>query len=141
MVYLPSCSIQSLSYTRVILSVSIFVLFLFQLLYIVCHCHLPLFHSKYLYFRENYTFFVFKKIPLSNFPECTLLSKYLHIPAHVAYPVNTLEFKKYIQRQVGRLTFHTRHDRSQLVIVDSESQAKAMLTLKDFDGKTFPSAL
>ena len=39
---------------------------------------------------------------------------------------------------MGRETFHTRPDKSHLVIVDSESEAEAMLTLKDLDGKPFP---
>ena len=33
---------------------------------------------------------------------------------------------------------HTRPDKSRLVIVDSEFEAEAMLTLKDFDEKPFP---
>ena len=36
-----------------------------------------------------------------------------------------------------RVTYHTRPDRSCLVIVDSESETEAMLTLKDLDGKPF----
>ena len=39
---------------------------------------------------------------------------------------------------MGRVTFHTRPDRSRLVIVDTESQAEAMLTLKTLDRKPFP---
>ena len=37
-----------------------------------------------------------------------------------------LKFQKCIHRQVGRVTFHTRPDRSRLVIVDTESQAEAV---------------
>ena len=36
---------------------------------------------------------------------------------------------------MGRVTYHIRSDRSRLVIVDSESQAEAMFTLKDLDEK------
>ena len=39
---------------------------------------------------------------------------------------------------MGQVTFLTRPDRSCLVIVDLESQAEAMLTLKNLDGKPFP---
>ena len=39
---------------------------------------------------------------------------------------------------MGKITFHTRPEISRLVIVDSESQAEDMLTLKDLDGKPFP---
>ena len=41
-------------------------------------------------------------------------------------------------KQVGRVTFLTRLDRSRLVIVDSESRAEILLTLKDLNGKPFP---
>ena len=40
-------------------------------------------------------------------------------------------FKRCIQRQLVRVTFLTLLDRSRLVFVDSESQAQAMLILKD----------
>ena len=39
---------------------------------------------------------------------------------------------------MGRVTFHTRPDRSRLVIVDTESRIEAVLTLKDLDGIPFP---
>ena len=39
-VYLPSCSIQGLSYTHVVLSPYLYLSFFFQLLYILCHYHL-----------------------------------------------------------------------------------------------------
>ena len=64
-------------------------------------------------------------------------NKYFHIPAHAPCSKNTFQFQKCIQRQVG-VTFHTRSDRSCLVIVDSESEAEAMFTLKDLDGEPFP---
>ena len=54
-------------------------------------------------------------------------NKYFHIPAHASYSENTFQFKKCIQRP----------ERYRLVIVNSESQAPAMLTLKDLDGKSF----
>ena len=39
---------------------------------------------------------------------------------------------------MGRVTFHTRPDKSHLVIVDTESKAEAMLILTDLDAKPFP---
>ena len=66
-------------------------------------------------------------------------NKYFHVPAHDPYSVNTFQFKKCIQKQMGRITFHTQPDRSRLiVIVDTESQVEAMLTVKDLDRKPFP---
>ena len=45
---------------------------------------------------------------------------------------------KNASRQVERLTFHTRPDSHCLDIVDTQSQAEAMFTLKDLDGKPLP---
>ena len=67
-----------------------------------------------------------------------VLVKYFHIPTYAPYSENTFQFQKCIQRHVGRVTFHTRPDRSRLFIVDTESQAEAILTLKDHDWKPFP---
>ena len=65
-------------------------------------------------------------------------NKYFHIHAHAPYSKNTFQFQKWIQRQMGKVTFHTWPDKSCIVIVNSESKVEAMLTLKDLDWKPFP---
>ena len=77
-------------------------------------------------------------LPLSSFFVPQQWNKYFHIPAHAPYSVNTFQFQKCIQRQVERVTFHTRPDRPHLVIVDTESQTEAMLTVKHLDEKPLP---
>ena len=71
---------------------------------------------------------------------CSLFRKYFlisEIAWHIFPPPTLQLFQKCIQRQVGRVIFLTRPDRSRLVVVDSKSQAETMLTLKDLGGKPF----
>lgn len=59
---------------------------------------------------------------------------YFNIPTTVSYANNTLSFKKC---KVGKITFCPRTDWSGLVMVGTESQAQAILSLKDLDGMPF----
>ena len=68
-VYLLSCSMQGLTYTRVVLSLFIFVQFFLSLfLHSLPLSPLPSVHFKYLYFSgESCTFLSFKQIRFCNF--------------------------------------------------------------------------
>ena len=76
-------------------------------------------------------------LPLSILFDPLRWNKYFYIPAHAPYSKHIFQFQNCIQRQVGRVTIHTRLDKSHLLIVDSESQAEAMSILKDLDRKPF----
>lgn len=54
----------------------------------------------------------------------------------INYPDNTLLFQKRLQKQI--VSFR-RPDRSRLVTVTSETQAKVLLTLTNFKGKSTPT--
>ena len=79
--YLDVCVFTQLQYTEPELhscgpvSISIFVQFFLQLMYILCHYHLflqtiPIIYSYF--FIENYFFVSFKQIPFCNFFLCPL---------------------------------------------------------------------
>ena len=61
-------------------------------------------------------------------------NRFFTIPPTAPYANNTLLFQKCLQDQVGKVSFKTRDDRSRLVRVDTERQAKAMLQLTDLNG-------
>ncbi|KAG0712132.1 hypothetical protein GWK47_019124 [Chionoecetes opilio] len=63
--------------------------------------------------------------------------RFFIVPSDAPHSACTLSFQKCLQRQVGKVTFRTRADRSSLVIVDTEEQAHVMLDLKDLDGNPF----
>ena len=80
-------------------------------------------------------------LPLSSLFEPRQWNKHFHIPAHVSYSVNILQFQKCIQRQVGRVTFHTRSGRTPLVIVDSRIPSSSYAYPQRPWWETFPSVL
>ncbi|KAG0712261.1 Large neutral amino acids transporter small subunit 2 [Chionoecetes opilio] len=59
------------------------------------------------------------------------------VPSTAPYSANALRFTVCLQRQVGKVAFRTRPDRSRLGTVDTEAQAHALLNLKDLDGNPF----
>ena len=74
--YLPSCSIQGLSYTRLVLFPYLYVYFFLQLMYILCHYHLflqsipsiytSLEKTNFLYLSSKLLIVIFSCVP-SNF--------------------------------------------------------------------------
>ena len=80
-----------------------------------------------------------QKISPLNLSSPYYWDKYFHIPMTAPYNDNTLLFQKCLQRQVGRVTFHTRQDRSRLVIVGDAIQSQKMHNLKDLQGNPIPA--
>ena len=61
------------------------------------------------------------------------------IPSTAPYSGNTLLFQQCLQKQVGRVSFYTRRDRSRLVTVRSETESIALSNLTDHSGNPIPA--
>ena len=60
--------------------------------------------------------------------------RFFVIPPTAPYSDNTLLFQQCLQKQVGKVSFRSRPDRSRLITVTSENQAKALAKLTDLYG-------
>ena len=65
--------------------------------------------------------------------------RFFVIPATAPYSGNTLLFQQCLQKQVGRVPFYTRRDRSRLVTVRSETESIALSNLTDHSGNPIPA--
>ena len=79
-VYIPSCSIQILSYTCSPVSVSIFVQFFLQLMYILCHYHLFLESIQNIYTSLGKTVLLLYRSSKFRFAIFSCLLKFLASP-------------------------------------------------------------